>query len=83
MTAKASRLAVDIGGTFTDVALETDGKRFTAEMPDSVCRRHGDRSRKARSQDARLHQILNASSVSEAKSSDGASFRFERPCSCE
>ncbi|HYM32734.1 MAG TPA: hydantoinase/oxoprolinase family protein [Candidatus Cybelea sp.] len=28
----ASRLAVDIGGTFTDIALETGGKRFTTKV---------------------------------------------------
>ena len=27
----SARLAVDIGGTFTDLALEQDGRRFTAK----------------------------------------------------
>ena len=30
--ADAARLGVDIGGTFTDVALEVEGKRFSAKM---------------------------------------------------
>ena len=29
---KSARLAVDIGGTFTDLALEQDGKRTTAKV---------------------------------------------------
>jgi len=28
----AARLGVDIGGTFTDVALEADGRRFSAKI---------------------------------------------------
>ncbi|MEA2745413.1 MAG: Hydantoinase/oxoprolinase N-terminal region, partial [Acetobacteraceae bacterium] len=29
---KSARLAVDIGGTFTDLALETGGKRTTVKV---------------------------------------------------
>ncbi|MBD0274160.1 MAG: hydantoinase/oxoprolinase family protein, partial [Acetobacteraceae bacterium] len=32
MTAGAARLAVDIGGTFTDLALERNGERWTAKV---------------------------------------------------
>jgi N-methylhydantoinase A len=35
MPSPRARLAVDIGGTFTDVAVEIEGKSFTAKLPTS------------------------------------------------